>query len=162
VNSTGGGSTDYGARVLTTHDGKVTYVNDDTKGKAGRNVNVTSPDGKFRTRYFHLKDINVKEGQEIKEGSEIGEIGGSGKGSEFGWGVHLHYQIEKYNSETGEWTPYNPTEGKEKSQSNVVDPQKWINSNRKPVQTLNKPSFFKRLLDSTIKNKPKQNKTNNT
>lgn len=77
-------------------------------------VTVTSPDGKFRTRYLHLSAINVEDGQEITEATQVGEIGGSRKGKEFGGQVHLHYQIEKVNEETGEFEPYNPTEGKEK------------------------------------------------
>jgi hypothetical protein len=89
-------------------------------------VTVTSPDGSFRTKYLHLSAINVKDGQEISEKDKIGEIGGSRKGEEYGGQVHLHYQIEKKNSETGEYEPYNPTEGKGNKEKNIVDPQSWI------------------------------------
>ena len=37
-------------------------------------VTVTSPDGKFRTRYLHLSAINVEDGQEITEATQVGEI----------------------------------------------------------------------------------------
>lgn len=121
----GGKDFDYGAPVLTTHNGIVSIKNT-LYGNEGRTVNVTSPDGNFRTRYFHLKEIDVKNGQSINEADKIGTIGGSCIGEEFGGQVHLHYQIEKYNSETKEWEPYNPTEGKENRKENVVDPQDWI------------------------------------
>jgi murein DD-endopeptidase MepM/ murein hydrolase activator NlpD len=121
----GGGRADYGAPVLGTHDGTVS-IKGNLNGNEGRMVTVTSPDGKFRTRYLHLSAINVEDGQEITEATQVGEIGGSRKGKEFGGQVHLHYQIEKVNEETGEFEPYNPTEGKEKKESNVVDPQTWI------------------------------------
>jgi RHS repeat-associated protein len=121
----GGGRFDYGAPVLTTHTGTVS-IKDDMKGNTGRMVTVTSPDGSFRTKYMHLKEINVKDGDKITEATQIGEIGGSRKGKEFGGQVHLHYQIEKYNAETKTWDPYNPTEGNGNSKDNVVDPQSWI------------------------------------
>jgi murein DD-endopeptidase MepM/ murein hydrolase activator NlpD len=112
----GGKSFDYGAPVLTTHDGIVSVKNN-LNGETGRTVTVTSPDGTFRTKYFHLKEINVKDGQIVTEATQIGEIGGQ---------VHLHYQIEKLNDVSQEWEPYNPTEGKNNKKENVVDPQKWI------------------------------------
>ena len=89
-------------------------------------MTVTSPDGSFRTKYLHLSAINVKDGQEVSEKDKVGEIGGSRKGEEYGGQVHLHYQIEKKNSETGEYEPYNPTEGKGNKEKNIVDPQSWI------------------------------------
>jgi len=151
----GSGNFDYGAPVLTTHDGKVTSV-EKLDGENGRNVTVVSTDGKFRTRYLHLKQINVKDGQSVSEGDQVGEIGGSRNGEEIGGQVHLHYQIDKYNPETKKWEPYNPTEGKENKKENVVDPQKWITNNQKTKH--NKPNIFRRILDSGIKNVPKQNK----
>jgi murein DD-endopeptidase MepM/ murein hydrolase activator NlpD len=121
----GGGRFDYGAPVLNTHTGTVS-IKADMKGNTGRMVTVTSPDGSFRTKYMHLKEINVKDGDNINEATQIGEIGGSRKNKEFGGQVHLHYQIEKYNTETKVWDPYNPTEGNGNSKDNVVDPQTWI------------------------------------
>jgi hypothetical protein len=68
-------------------------------------------------------------GDEVKEGTEIGKIGGSGNGSETGYATHLHYAIQKLNEETGEYEWYNPTEGKGNEEGNIVDPQKWITGN---------------------------------
>jgi murein DD-endopeptidase MepM/ murein hydrolase activator NlpD len=130
----GGGRYDYGAPVLSTHQGIAT-VKEDLSGNAGRMVIVTSPDGSFRTRYLHLKTTNVVDGQEINEAQVIGEIGGSRAGKEFGGQVHLHYDIQKYNSETKTWDAYNPTEGKANTKNNVVDPQTWITNAIKPAST---------------------------
>lgn len=124
----GSGRQDYGATVMSTHDG-IAKIKSSLDGDNGRMVTVTSPDGSFRTKYLHLSSINVKDGQKIGEADKVGEIGGSRAGEEYGGQVHLHYQIERLNSETGEYEPYNPTEGKGNSEKNVVDPQKWITNN---------------------------------
>lgn len=111
---------------MTTHDGKAS-IKDDPEGNNGRMVTVTSPDGTFRTKYMHLSKITVSSDQEVNEKDVVGEIGGSGGGSETGRQVHLHYQIEKYDAKKKTWSPYDPTEGKRKNEKNVVDPQLWIN-----------------------------------
>jgi RHS repeat-associated protein len=121
----GGGKFDYGAPVLTTHTG-IASIDDSPDGNKGRNVTVTAPDGSFRTKYLHLKAIDVKEGQNVTEANQIGEIGGSRSGEEFGGQVHLHYQIEKFDAINKKWEPYNPTEGNGNQKDNVVDPQTWI------------------------------------
>jgi len=148
----GGGRFDYGAPVLATHQGKATVKND-LNGNTGRMVTITSPDGKFRTKYMHLKSISIKDGQEINEATQIGEIGGSRKGEEFGGNVHLHYQIEKYDSESKTWNPYNPIEGKEKTKDNVVDPQKWINTNQNSSKSLDPKEVLRNELDTLKKSR---------
>jgi len=145
----GGGRFDYGAPVLTTHTGTVS-VKDDKSGNSGRTVTVTSPDGSFRTKYLHLKFINVEDGQNITEADQIGEIGGSRKGKEFGGQVHLRYQIEMYNSETKSWNPYNPTEGNGNSKDNVMDSQTWIASQQTAAIDLYNP--IPMVQDNTMVN----------
>jgi RHS repeat-associated protein len=130
----GSGKDDYGAKVMSTHDG-IAHVKNSTSGNEGRMVIVNSADGSFRTKYLHLSSINIKEGQKISEADKIGEIGGSRMGSETGGQVHLHYQIERLNTETGEYEPYNPTQGKGNSESNVVDPQKWVSGSSSESST---------------------------
>ena len=97
-NYSGGGNTDRGATVLATHDGIAT-VDNSSKGLEGRMVTITSPNGKFRTKYLHLDSINIKDGDSVNESSEIGQMGGSAYGREDGRLVHLHYQIEFLNEE---------------------------------------------------------------
>ena len=125
----GGGKDDYKAPVLATHEGTVT-TDENPDGNDGRTVTVTSPDGKFRTQYFHLSVINVKNGDVISEGYNIAQIGGSARGKEFGTKCHLHYQIQVYNSKTKKYEGFNPTEGKGNEKNNVVDPQKWIGNSK--------------------------------
>jgi murein DD-endopeptidase MepM/ murein hydrolase activator NlpD len=52
----------------------------------------------YTTRYAHLNRINVVDGQKIKRGDKIGELGNSGKSV----GPHLHYEVRLKNA------PQNP------------------------------------------------------
>lgn len=131
-NYKGGGATDYGAPILATHKGTAT-VDNNTEGQEGRSVTITSPDGTFRTIYMHLSKIIIKDGAQVEEADVIGEMGGSANGKERGREVHLHYTIQKFNTETGKWESFDPTEGKGKSEKNIVDPQKWIKQENTPV-----------------------------
>ena len=135
----GSGRDDYGAPVQATHDGTVT-IKDNVEGKNGRSVYVTAPSGQFRTAYFHLSSIEVKDGEEVKEGSEVGEIGTSGRGKEDGVASHLHYEIQRLNPDTGLWYPVDPTAEKGKKYGNIRDPQKWITADTKESKETNKNS----------------------
>jgi len=140
-NYKGGGSTDLGSPILTTHNGTVT-VDNSTNGGEGRMVTVTSPDNTFRTLYMHLSEITVTDGQEVTESDIIGKMGGSANGSETGRAVHLHYAIQKYNSETKKWEAFDPTEGKGKKIENIVDPQKWITPSESTSPPINNSSNY--------------------
>ena len=127
INFTGGGNTDYGAPVVATHSGKVTVVITSNTGSAGRYIEITSPDGTFKTRYLHLSSIVVKEDQEISEGQSIGLLGGSGYGLDkstdggiTGYVAHLHYEIHRNG------VSINPLDNK----GNPIDPQRWIEPDR--------------------------------
>jgi murein DD-endopeptidase MepM/ murein hydrolase activator NlpD len=52
----------------------------------------------YSTRYAHLYKINVVEGQKVKRGDKVGELGSTGKSV----GPHLHYEIRLKNN------PQNP------------------------------------------------------
>lgn len=125
INFKGGGNTDYGAPVVSTHDGIVLLVKNTKKGSGGRYIEVLSPDGEFKTRYLHLKSISVKKGDKIAEAQQIGELGGSAYGKEYGRTAHLHYEIWKKNDK-GVFTAFDPTEGKSNTIDNIVDPQCWV------------------------------------
>jgi murein DD-endopeptidase MepM/ murein hydrolase activator NlpD len=45
----------------------------------------------FATRYAHLSQLNVREGEQVKLGQIIGYIGSTGRST----GAHLHYEIRK-------------------------------------------------------------------
>jgi RHS repeat-associated protein len=124
INFSGGGATDFGAPVLSTHTGKVVSIKTSLNG-AGRNVVIQAPDGSFQTLYHHLSRIDVVVGDSVEEGQQIGAIGGSGRGRERGYAVHLHYAIQKRNSD-GTYSHFNPTLGRSNNTRNIVDPQDWI------------------------------------
>ena len=56
--------------------------------------------GGYNADYLHLSRIDVKPGQEVKQGQVIGLSGGSGLGSETGYGPHLHLSIRRGGSPT--------------------------------------------------------------
>ncbi len=155
-NYKGGTDTDFGAPVLTTHNGTA-KIDNDIAGQEGRSVTITSPDGSFRTIYMHLSEITIKDGAEINEGDIIGEIGGSANGSERGREVHLHYSIQKFNAKTGEWKSIDPTEGKGRSSKNIVDPQKWIKEDSSKKESKTIWNEFKDWINNNIFEKKKKN-----
>ncbi len=127
-NYSGGGDTDYGSPILSTHEGFATIFSSN-QGKAGRYVVITSPDGKFRTRYLHLSNIMVCDGQYVLESELIGEMGGSAFGSDHTWMSHLHYEIQE--NKEGKWIPTNPTGNQANILRNIEDPQNRINDEDK-------------------------------
>ena len=79
-------STDYGVPVYATGDGVVEKVE---QGKRyGRQILINHKFG-YKTRYAHLLKMFVKEGEVVKRGQLIGEVGSSGGST----GPHLHYEV---------------------------------------------------------------------
>ena len=76
-----------GHPVYATGDGKVEEVQFNFFGY-GNVITIDHGFG-YKTRYAHMKSINVAEGMEIKRGDCIGESGNSGKST----GPHLHYEV---------------------------------------------------------------------
>lgn len=131
----GGGSQDLGAPVSATHTGKVLAVHSYTEGNgAGNSVHVISPDGKFKTVYMHLNTVDVKNGQAMSEGQQLGTVGGSGKGSMNGQDVHLHYELHK----AGKGGALRPVEPAPNGQ--MIDPQQWIQGANKPESAATAPA----------------------
>jgi murein DD-endopeptidase MepM/ murein hydrolase activator NlpD len=90
-----------GTPVMATANGTVTFSGH--KGTYGKVVYVDHGFG-IMTRYAHLSRCHVKEGQKVRRGEVIGEVGSTGKST----GPHLHYEVrlndipvngEKYMSE---------------------------------------------------------------
>lgn len=75
----------YGAPVLTTSPGKVTWAG--SHGPYGNLVEIQHDNG-VATRYGHLKGVNVTLGQTVKVGDVIGWLGNTGRST----GPHLHYE----------------------------------------------------------------------
>ena len=76
-----------GYPVYATGDGVVEVVRNDFYGY-GNQVLIDHGFG-YKTRYAHLKSINVSEGMVLKRGEMVGTSGNSGRSS----GPHLHYEV---------------------------------------------------------------------
>ena len=77
--------------VYAVDDGIVYATKDNDKsGKSwGNFVKIKHNDGTY-TLYAHLKDgIKVKKGQAVKQGTQVGNMGNTGKS----YGNHLHYEV---------------------------------------------------------------------
>ena len=79
-------SSDRGIPVLATADGVV--VRAERMGNLGRAVYVLHRFG-YETRYGHMAEILVEEGQEVRRGDIVGRVGNSGRTT----GYHLHYEV---------------------------------------------------------------------
>jgi murein DD-endopeptidase MepM/ murein hydrolase activator NlpD len=60
-------------------------------GGAGNTVTIDHGNGVV-TRYFHLKDINVQDGQRIEAGAQVGTMGRTGNTPRQG-DTHLHFEM---------------------------------------------------------------------
>ncbi|MCF7793993.1 MAG: M23 family metallopeptidase [Candidatus Cloacimonetes bacterium] len=79
-----------GSPVYATADGVVKKI---TKHKyLGRYILVSHNFG-YQTKYGHLNKILVKEGDVVKRGQIIAEMGNSGRST----GSHLHYEVLRYS-----------------------------------------------------------------
>ncbi len=75
-----------GTSVFATADGIVTCA--ERKGGYGNCIDI-SHGYNYLTRYGHLSEILVKNGQNVKRGELIGKVGSTGKST----GPHLHYEV---------------------------------------------------------------------
>ena len=95
--------TDYavatGTPVKAIADGTITSTVETFRGAGGRMI-FQSFAGGYNADYLHLSRIDVKPGEEVKQGQVIGLSGGSGLGSETGYGAHLHLSIRRGGSPT--------------------------------------------------------------
>jgi murein DD-endopeptidase MepM/ murein hydrolase activator NlpD len=76
-----------GKNVYATGDGTVTFVQISRTGY-GNEIVIDHAFG-FGSRYAHLDQVLVTEGQKIKRGQVIGKVGQSGRAT----GPHLHYEV---------------------------------------------------------------------
>jgi len=78
-----------GTTIVATADGVVTRSGwEDTYGNI---VEVTHAEG-FMTRYAHISKRHVTEGQQVKRGQRIAEVGSTGRST----GPHLHYEVFRH------------------------------------------------------------------
>jgi murein DD-endopeptidase MepM/ murein hydrolase activator NlpD len=76
-----------GTPVMATADGVVTFSG--TKGLLGKIIIIDHGHGMV-TRYAHLHKSLKKQGDVVKRGDKIGQIGNSGRST----GPHLHYDVK--------------------------------------------------------------------
>jgi murein DD-endopeptidase MepM/ murein hydrolase activator NlpD len=83
----------YGSPIYATKSGVVTLVDSSNGSAAGRYVQVANTDG-TRSQYLHESAPMVSRGMYILRKSLIGYSGGSGFGSDWGYGPHLHKSLQ--------------------------------------------------------------------
>ncbi len=88
-------ATQLGSPVMATADGYVLMT--DFNRYLGKNVVIDHGFG-FQTRYGHLYEFAVKEGEHVKRRQIIGYVGSTGSST----APHLHYEVIVYNK------PQNP------------------------------------------------------
>jgi murein DD-endopeptidase MepM/ murein hydrolase activator NlpD len=77
---------DYGAEIHATAAGRVVHAG--PMGGYGEMVEIDHGNG-LATRYGHMSEILVEEGQEVKAGAVLGRLGSTGRST----GPHLHYEV---------------------------------------------------------------------
>lgn len=102
-----GGGREGKTNVIAASDGTVTSVTTGCTvgayscgGQLGNSVYLTHSDGS-QTRYGHLASVEVKKGDNVKQGQVIGKMGNTGNST----GPHLDFQV-KVNGEVVDPTNY--------------------------------------------------------
>ncbi len=76
-----------GTKFVAAMSGKVVQVS--SEGDYGNHIKIQKDD--IYTLYAHCSNIYVKEGEEVNQGQEIGEVGETGNAT----GPHLHFEIRR-------------------------------------------------------------------
>jgi murein DD-endopeptidase MepM/ murein hydrolase activator NlpD len=85
----------HGSKISAAASGVV--VKSGWEGAYGNTVRIRHKDG-TTTLYGHLSGINVKPGQKVNAGFQIGKMGSTGRST----GTHLHFEVrrgDKYGSD---------------------------------------------------------------
>ena len=91
-----------GQSVYATGDGVVESTEINFSGYG--NVIVIDHGFGYKTRYAHLKEIKVTQGQVVIRGDRIGTLGSSGLST----GPHLHYEVIYRGTQINPWNFLNP------------------------------------------------------
>ena len=90
-----------GTPIVAVANGRVVLAN--WHGGYGKAV-IIEHNGRLQTLYGHMSEIFVQEGQEIKQGTVIGQVGSTGASS----GPHLHFETKLPTAEG--WVAVDPAE----------------------------------------------------
>jgi len=83
-----------GAPIIAAADGVISFAKWDDGGY-GNLVEITHPNGS-RTLYAHTNKILVSEGQQVRQGQVIAEVGSTGRST----GPHLHFEVQVDSGKT--------------------------------------------------------------
>ena len=78
-----------GTKVVATGNGKVVRIKKVSSGY-GRSIVIDHGFG-YQSLYAHMNQIDVKEGQEVKRGQQIGTVGRTGTAT----APHVHYEVRQ-------------------------------------------------------------------
>ena len=78
-----------GTPIYATGGGKIVQIENKRSGY-GKNIIIDHGFG-FKTRYAHMQKMDVKVGQIVKRGDQIGTVGNTGSST----GPHVHYEVYK-------------------------------------------------------------------
>lgn len=102
--------------------------NDSDGGGYGNYIEIKDDSGQYMTRYGHLSEIYVSNGQKVTAGQLIAKMGTTGNSS----GVHLHFEIWRNGQATDpmEYFNFNPTYGSvdRNSITTIPTPYKYVSS----------------------------------
>jgi murein DD-endopeptidase MepM/ murein hydrolase activator NlpD len=90
-----------GTPIVAVANGRVVLAN--WHGGYGKAV-IIEHNGRLQTLYGHMSEVFVQEGQEIKQGTVIGQVGSTGASS----GPHLHFETKLPTAEG--WVAVDPAE----------------------------------------------------
>lgn len=90
-----------GTEIYASHEGRVIYAGKAFRGY-GKMVLIESGSG-FASLYAHLSKIDVRQGEKVRLGDLIAEMGNTGRAT----GTHLHFEIRKNRKPVNplDWLP---------------------------------------------------------
>ena len=89
--------------ILAAADGTVDYATYEWNGGYGNMVDLKHPDGSL-TRYAHMQELKVQQGQAVRKGQVIGTEGNTGHS----FGDHLHFEIRPNGNAYGRGAAVDP------------------------------------------------------
>jgi len=136
-------SAKQGTTVYSTGIGVVTKVKHSTHGY-GNEIIITHSDG-YSTRYAHLDDIFVEEGQRVYSHSYIGTVGNTGLST----GTHLHYEI-LHNKKSIDPMFFTYNSGKDRSESEYFNTLIALESQQIVDKNLTLGMYYKFAADIQV------------